>query len=576
MDNLEKYTAKCSEMGLRLMSVCTTRFFAGGYVAEADEMVIYDMEEAIAYATDENIGLNKGSEYKCWREILDRHGKAGRDEVERLQLGDDFTETLNSFSYADGIQEKGEEEGIPSPLIDLACANFMDFLTGLLFVKSSPHSLFVSFFPLQIDTKFDKLSAFHQKLLKVYKGGGIPCGWKGEFPEGCLIVYSKTEKYENPNFEIYAEKYRKSCDALVALIESPRFFAGGYVAQPNEIVIHEAKDAAEYATEQFSDYYTEDYPQLDDLAELDYRYWTEILERMSDRTNDCYEEEKRLKLHDDEAFGRLQHEMNQRIVAAINQKQEKEKIHEYLASGACETLTVFLDHMALFGELDAFHQRLYNIYASGGIPFGWKGEPFGWDGKVPKKGHFLVYSKTEKYANPNFEIYAEKLRANKSALWKMMDESRFFAGGYVAQPDEIVIHDEEEAVDYATNPCIGEAKGAEYQSWANLRKENDPRNAWRDAMRRLHLHEDVEFDLLRGFMKYHLVDAIHIKSHIQEIHPHLVGWVFEDFYRFLIYKTLFGELDAFHQKLYNVYADGGIPCGWKGEFPDGNLLVYSK
>jgi hypothetical protein len=39
------------------------------------------------------------------------------------------------------------------------------------------------------------------------------------------------------------------------------------------------------------------------------------------------------------------------------------------------------------------------------------------------------------------------------------------------------------------------------------------------------------------------------------------------------YKTkLKGEL--FFEKLITIYEKGYIPCGWSGEWPEGNLIVY--
>lgn len=32
-------------------------------------------------------------------------------------------------------------------------------------------------------------NSFYYDLLKVYKSGHIPCGWKGKFPEGKLLIY---------------------------------------------------------------------------------------------------------------------------------------------------------------------------------------------------------------------------------------------------------------------------------------------------------------------------------------------------------------------------------------------------
>lgn len=137
-------------------------------------MIIYDENEAIAYATDQEIDVNKGPEYNYWvglQEDNDRGG--GFDEIKQLQLGDEFTYLNDELcrNIVEAIKRKGKSEKTPSPLIDWACADFCGFLIQM--------------------TMFDEQSAFHQKLYHAYENGGIPCGWKGEFPDGCLLVYSK-------------------------------------------------------------------------------------------------------------------------------------------------------------------------------------------------------------------------------------------------------------------------------------------------------------------------------------------------------------------------------------------------
>ncbi|HEB2439422.1 hypothetical protein BTTOUR_21525 [Bacillus thuringiensis serovar toumanoffi] len=39
-----------------------------------------------------------------------------------------------------------------------------------------------------------KVDNFYEKVFKVYKMGGWPCGWKGEYMEGKMIIYLPNEK----------------------------------------------------------------------------------------------------------------------------------------------------------------------------------------------------------------------------------------------------------------------------------------------------------------------------------------------------------------------------------------------
>ena len=61
------------------------------------------------------------------------------------------------------------------------------------------------------------------------------------------------------------------------------------------------------------------------------------------------------------------------------------------------------------------------------------------------------------------------------------------------------------------------------------------------------------------------------------------GFIYNDFLSIIAYKS-FAEIDdkeiyendkMFLEKQIEVYKNGGFPCGWKGEFPNGVMVVYS-
>lgn len=54
--------------------------------------------------------------------------------------------------------------------------------------------------------------------------------------------------------------------------------------------------------------------------------------------------------------------------------------------------------------------------------------------------------------------------------------------------------------------------------------------------------------------------AAHIASHFDDI-----GF----------YRACFGVTDTVRERLFRVYRTGGYPCGWRGRFPTGDLVVYS-
>jgi hypothetical protein len=174
----------------------------------------------------------------------------------------------------------------------------------------------------------------------------------------------------------------------------------------------------------------------------------------------------------------------------------------------------------------------------------------------------------------NFEIYAEKLRANGNNLMELIGSPQFFMGGYIALPNEIVIYDEAEAIEYATDQDIDLNKGIEYQYWVGIQEMNDRGNASHEKRKDLKLGK--EFTRLLESISTEHTNALSQKGREVKIASPLVDWACGDFYLFLLNMTIFESQSEFHQSLYNVYKNGGIPCGWKGDFPDGELLVYSK
>jgi hypothetical protein len=174
----------------------------------------------------------------------------------------------------------------------------------------------------------------------------------------------------------------------------------------------------------------------------------------------------------------------------------------------------------------------------------------------------------------NFEVYAEKLQVNSNRLMALIQSPRFFGGGYIALPDEIVVHDEQEAIAYATDQNIDLNKGSEYQYWTGIQEMNNRGNAAHEKTKRLRL--GIDFDLLADNISKGITNAISKKGENEKISSPLIDVTCADFYLFLLNMTLFERQSKFHRSLYHAFENGGIPCGWKGEFPKGSLLVYSR
>ena len=41
-----------------------------------------------------------------------------------------------------------------------------------------------------------------------------------------------------------------------------------------------------------------------------------------------------------------------------------------------------------------------------------------------------------------------------------------------------------------------------------------------------------------------------------------------------INRAINGEISNFFEDLFEVYQSGAIPCGWKGNYPEGKIVAY--
>ncbi len=39
-------------------------------------------------------------------------------------------------------------------------------------------------------------------------------------------------------------------------------------------------------------------------------------------------------------------------------------------------------------------------------------------------------------------------------------------------------------------------------------------------------------------------------------------------------RAILGETDNLYEKMFQAYLSGGWPCGWKGNYPNGKLIIY--
>ena len=56
--------------------------------------------------------------------------------------------------------------------------------------------------------------SLYEKVFKVYKMGGWPCGWKGEYMKGKMIVYLPNEN-EGLHTDILYEFHEIYCETII-------------------------------------------------------------------------------------------------------------------------------------------------------------------------------------------------------------------------------------------------------------------------------------------------------------------------------------------------------------------------
>ena len=160
----------------KLLNTINSNVFMNGLIDSVKGAeIVSDIEETVYYSTDQDVA-DKGLGIKYWTEILEYNTdilEASRVTIELPDQGRElvqFTSFL-SLELVKKIKENLSIKNFPNEIMGVVSENF-----GTFFIEYS---------------YFEKLHPFSEKLLDIYKLGGFPCGWRGEFPEGKILIYSK-------------------------------------------------------------------------------------------------------------------------------------------------------------------------------------------------------------------------------------------------------------------------------------------------------------------------------------------------------------------------------------------------
>lgn len=137
----------------------------------------------------------------------------------------------------------------------------------------------------------------------------------------------------------------------------------------------------------------------------------------------------------------------------------------------------------------------------------------------------------ERYAMPNVKLAASSDAANEylsSSEWEnvTLEESNNISG-YLSAKHSII-----------------------FQEWNKLAKE---------------AKEFLKYELIKSIPQLNCFDN---KLLLQCLEWDVVHYLIEDTYKDKLKKPLF------FNSLMIIYESGHIPCGWDGEWPEGNLVIY--
>lgn len=123
--------------------------------------------------------------------------------------------------------------------------------------------------------------------------------------------------------------------------------------------------------------------------------------------------------------------------------------------------------------------------------------------------------------------------------------------------DAIVVTDEVTACQYS-----GDDEEEGFENWQSL-LDQESRGAYE-------LPKKIQNNILELIGK-----GLSLDKNYSSVPERLLNNMEGDMYRLLCCYA-FGEVTELWKKIEDVYLKDGIPCGWKGEYPDGTIAVFSN
>lgn len=165
----------------------------------------------------------------------------------------------------------------------------------------------------------------------------------------------------------------------------------------------------------------------------------------------------------------------------------------------------------------------------------------------------------------------EKFVAEADNLKEALEATPLFSKPYDGQANEIVIHDAAAAWKY----CSSQNLSDEYEYWTGLREKNYAESL--ASLKKILANSESKDEYFEAADKIETDLFKIVKSRISKfgLGKEIAGAMSEDFANILERRAFRPTPHEWAERMFQIYMSGGWPCGWRGKFPAGQLIVFT-
>ena len=373
--------------------------------------------------------------------------------------------------------------------------------------------------------------------------------------------------------EIYLKKIKEECNNLLQLINSDIFLSGTYKINKDQILIKDIEIASICMTDQDVDY----------KVDKSYECWGTIIELNS---NNYQALEK--YFNDDEVniFREKKEKADKIIMQQLNNKFIKiSLIDNRMQDAIINDICLFLFEK-IFSNISQISKLMLEIYQNGGIPCGWKG--------IYPKGFILIHnyirtkaiiideeaqSKKIEKENKLLFKYENQLKQAEEYVTDIINNKSFIRGNYIIINNQTLI--DKNYIKKMKKTASLQSDDFINKTYYQLRYAITCNNNIDKSLNKL----KEEFKIQNKKLSYFLNSIEKIHSNIEilikekckskNLNNKLVqNNIAHDFYN-ILFEVSSKSLSKISQELIEIYKNGGIPCGFDGDYPNGFMLIYN-